>query len=140
MLARFQFGVAADGRCGATMTYPIQGYPWRRNMVKSYEFQLSTEEKALLFSEVRRLKAEHATDCLSNNQLWSDSSEKGNAIAQDRSTGTLCHTIGISAHGEWQEYFSMRDASDALLNSALYQTISRLVSPHENHDGRARSA
>ena len=142
MLARCQFGVTADGRCGATMTYPIRGYPWRRNIVKSYEFRLSTDEKALLFSEVRRLKAKHPTECLSNSQLWSDSSEKGNAITRDRSTGTLCHTIGISAAGEreWREYFAMREESDALLSSALYQTISRLISPYENYDGRAQTA
>ena len=39
MLARCQFG-AKEGRCGATLTYPIKGYPWRNNVVKSYEFKL----------------------------------------------------------------------------------------------------
>jgi hypothetical protein len=142
MLARCQFGVTADGRCGATMTYPIRGYPWRRNVIKSYEFQLSADEQALLFAEVRRLKAEHPGECLSNDELWSDSSEKANGITRDRRTNTLCHTIGISATGEqgFRVYFAMRENSAALLNSLLYRTIWRLVAPYETNDGRTSTA
>ena len=138
MLARCQFGVTAEGRCGATMTYPIRGYPWRRNVRKSYEFQLSADEQALLFAEVRRLKAEHPVECLSNEELWSDSSEKANGITRDRRTNTLCHTIGISATGEpgWREYFAMRENSAALLNSVLHRKISRLIAPYETNNGR----
>jgi len=77
-----------------------------------------------LFAEVRRLKADHSQECLANDQLWSDSSEKANGITRERSTGTLCHTIGISGEdGRWEEYFSMREDSDALLTSSLYKTI-----------------
>src|SRR5437763_10906622 len=110
MLARWQFGVDADGRCGATFTYPIKGYPWRRNVMKSFEFNLSEEEKALLFAEVRRLRVEYPKECLTNDQLWSDSSEKANGITRDKSTGKLCHTIGILGDGgKREEYFSMRE-------------------------------
>jgi len=121
------------GGCGATLTYPIKGYPWRNNVMKSFEFSLSEEEKAALFADVRRLKAQHPQDCLIDDQLWSDSSEKGaNGITRDRSTGTLCHTIGIIGDGgQFEERFSMREDSEALLNSSLYKTISTLISPYE---------
>jgi hypothetical protein len=137
MLARCQFDVTADGRCRAILAYPIKGYPWRRNVTKYFEFQLSADELAELFADVRRLKAEHPAECLSNDELWSDSSEKGNGITRDRHTNTLCHTIGISAAGEpgrWREHFAMRENSAALLNSALYRTLSRLVGPYETND------
>jgi hypothetical protein len=135
MVARCQFGIDAHGKCGATLTYPIKGYPWRRNTMKHYEFHLSEEEAALLFTEVRRLKAEHPKECLSNEQLLSDSSEKANGITRERSTGTLCHTIGISGDGgHWEEHFAMREDSDALLTSSLYKTVSRLIGPHEKPD------
>jgi len=141
MLARCQFGIDAGGRCGATFTYPTKGYPWRRNIVRSYEFSLSEEEQALLFSEVKRLKAKYPQECLSNDQLWSDSSEKANGITRDRVTGRLCHTIAIATDGgEWEEYFAMREDSEALLTSLLYKTISRLIAPHEKLDQQSRSA
>ena len=135
MLARCQFG-ALDGRCGAILTYPIKGYPWRRNVMKSYEFDLDQETIALLFAEVDRIRKEHPDQCLSREQLWNDASEKGNGITRDRATGTLCHTISVSgADGTSEESFSLREDSIALLSSALFRVISTLVSPHETlHD------
>jgi hypothetical protein len=100
MLARCQFHMDVTGACGATLTYPNKGYPWRRNIVKHFEFQLGEEEARHLFAEVRLLKAEHPAECLANRQLWNDASEKANGITRDRSTGRVCHTIGISEDGE----------------------------------------
>ena len=141
MLARCQFGIDASGRCGATFTYPIKGYPWRRNLVKSFEFTLTEQEKAILFSEVKRLKREHPDQCLTNHQLWSDSSEKANGITRDRATGKLCHTIGIVAEGgKWEEHFAMREDSQALLSSQFHKIISRLIAPHEKQGEQSQSA
>jgi len=137
MLARCQFGIDVNGACGATLTYPIEGHPWRRNIVKSFAFHLSEEEIALLFTEVRRLKAEHPGECLSNDQLWSDSSETANGITREITTGTLCHTIGIEDDGEWEVYYAMREDSDALLTSPLHKLIARLIEPHEKLDGQS---
>jgi hypothetical protein len=132
MLARFQFGVDADGRCGALITYPIKGFPWRRNVMKSVEFALTESQKAMVFEEVYRLRSEHPGECLSNEELWSDSSEKANGITRDRATNTLCVTIAIYGDGgETYENFSMREDSGALLNSPLYKLITQLVEPYE---------
>ncbi len=132
MLARCQFGLSENGSCGATFTYPIKGYPWRRNIVKSYELDIDTETGNLLFSEIRRLKNEYPEECLSNDQLWSDSSEKANGITRDRDTNTLCYTIGIMVeYEEPDEYYSMREDSKALLNSELFKVITNLLSPYE---------
>jgi hypothetical protein len=132
MLARCQFGVNANGKCGATFTYPIKGYPWRRNVMRSYEFELSEETKALLFAEVRRIRVEHLEECLSNDQLWNDSSETANGITRDRNTGKLCYTIGIFRENhETDEWYALREDSKALVTSSLYKIISGLIEPHE---------
>lgn len=132
MLARCQFGVSADGRCGATFTYPIKGYPWRRNVVRSYEFELPNETKELLFAEVKRIRIEHPEECLSGNQLWSDSSEIANGITRDRRTGTLCYTISILRENhETVVAYSLREDSEVLVTSSLFKTISRLIEPYE---------
>jgi hypothetical protein len=134
-LARCQFG-ARDGRCGATFTYPIKGYPWRKNVVKSYEFNVEQRIIDLLFDEVTRIRKEHPDQCLAHDQLWSDATEKANGITRDRGTGTLCHTISILGEdGVPEESFALREDSSALLNSALFKVISNLIAPYEKlHD------
>jgi hypothetical protein len=131
MLARCQFGVR-DGRCGATLTYPIKGHPWRRNVVKSYEFNVEQAVIDLLFAEVPRIRKAHPDQCLAPEQLWSDTSEKANGITRDRSTGTLCYTISIFRDHKPEEQFALREDSSALLSSALFQVVSKLIAPHEN--------
>jgi hypothetical protein len=133
MLARCQFGLVEDGGCGASLTYPIKGMPWRRNIVKSFEFDIDADTRALLFSEVSRIKREHPNECLCIDDLWSDHSEKANGITRDRKLGRLCYTIGILREGlpTFQPYYSLREDSNALLNSALYKIIAKLVEPHE---------
>jgi hypothetical protein len=132
MLARCQFGLGLDGKGGATLTYPIKGMPWRRNIMKNYAFNFSEEEAALLFSDVHRIRAEFPAECLSNEQLWSDSSEKANGITRDRKTGTLCYSIAIYVErGNPEESYALRENSEALLESTLHRTISALIAPYE---------
>ena len=131
MLARCQFG-ARDGRCGAIFTYPIKGCPWRRNVIKSYEFKLEEATLDLLFAEVPRIRKEHPEECLAHEQLWNDASEKANGITRDRSTGKLCYSIAIFRDREPpEEQYSLREDSPALLNSELFRVISNLVAPYE---------
>jgi hypothetical protein len=131
MLTRCQFG-AREGRCGATLTYPIKGYPWRNNVVKSYEFKLDQEAIDALFAEVHRIRKEHPDQCLTHEQLWSDATEKANGITRDRGTGTLCYTISIFRDdGPPEEQFALREDSPALLSSKLFQVISSLIAPYE---------
>lgn len=132
MLARLQFGLGDDGRCGATFTYPIKGYPWRKNVMRGYPFDLSKETIDLMFSEVRRIKRDYPEECLESEQLWSDRSEKANSITRDRATGKLCCYIGVfQPNHELDEFYYLREDSTALLNSEFYKVISTLVTPYE---------
>jgi hypothetical protein len=131
MLARCQFGIR-DGRCGATLTYPIKGYPWRRNVVKHYEFHLDPATIDLLFAEVPRIRQEYPDQCLTGDQLWSDTREKANGITRDHKTGTLCYTIYIVGENAMPtEQYALRENSTALLSSALFSVVSGLIAPYE---------
>lgn len=133
MLARCQFGLYRDGRCGAFMTYPIKGYPWRRNPVRSYEFHLTSEEAGALFDEVATMPERYPSECLNNEVLWSDQSEKANGITRHRQTGKLCHTLAIfRAPGEAVVYFSMEEDSVALCSSRIYRAFTMLIASHES--------
>ena len=133
MLARLQFGCDEDGKCGATLTYPIQGLPWRRNITKSFEFDIGAETAERLFSDVMRLRLEHPGECLTDvDKLWNDTSEKGNGIARDRKSGTPCYSIAIwRDDGGFDEQYLLKENSGALLNSAIYRIVTDLVAPHE---------
>ena len=81
-------------------------------VVKSYEFSLDQETIDLLFAEVARIRKEHPEQCLTLEQLWSDTSEKANGITRDRSTGTLCYTVSIFRdHHMPEEQFALRGAA-----------------------------
>jgi hypothetical protein len=100
--------------------------------MKSYEFNLPEETKALLFAEIHRIRADYPAECLSNEQLWSDSSEIANGITRDRATGTLCYSVAIYVEGgKPEESYALRENSKALSESALYRTISALIAPYE---------
>ena len=130
MLARCQFG-AVDGRAGATITYPIKGHPWRRNVSRHLLFDLDQETYAMLFAEVTRIRRDFPGECLAHDELWSDASEKANGITRDRRTGTLCYSLGVFVNNIPEEQYSLREDSTALLGSKIYQVISQLVAPYE---------
>jgi len=114
------------------MTYPIKGYPWRRNPVRSYEFHLTPEETSGLFEEVATMRERCPGECLDHEALWSDQSEKANGITRQAKTGKLCHTIAIyRAPGEAVVYFAMVEDSVALRESRLYRTVAALTAPFE---------
>lgn len=132
MLARLQFGASENGGAGAILTYPIKGMPWRRNVMKSHQFPLSTETLSLLLSEPKRIRLAFPASCLGADALWSDSTEKANVITRDRTSGSLCYTVGIMVeHGGPEEYFSLKEDDPALIESELYRVISRLIAPYE---------
>jgi hypothetical protein len=72
MLARCQFGLKEDGECGATLTYPIKGYPWHRNIIKSFRFTVVADLVPVLFAGVSRIRRDHAGECLGGDDLWND--------------------------------------------------------------------
>ncbi len=131
MLARLQFDLERDGRCGARMTYPIKGYAWRRNPVRTYEFHLTPKEASELFDEVLTMPERYPDECLANEALWSDQSEKANGITRHAKTGKLCHTLAIYRMGEAVVYFAMEEDSPALCASRIYGTVAGLIASYE---------
>ena len=100
--------------------------------MKSFVFELSEADRALLFRDVTRLREEHPAEWPPNDQLWSGTTEKGNGVTRDRTSGSPCVTIGIlGTAGETYEYFAMREDSGALLSSPMYRIIKQLIDTHE---------
>jgi hypothetical protein len=140
-LPRWQFGLFRSGRCGATLTYPIPGFPWRHNPQESFEATVDSFTVSRVFEEVETMPSIFPADCLQHDDLWADMSEKANNITRDRATNTLCLTFMIpSGPGVFRCYYAMKDDSSALLRSMTYHLVSGLLAPYLDlyPDGRTR--
>jgi hypothetical protein len=90
------------------------------------------EEAQALFEEVSTMPERYPKECLKDNALWSDQSEKANGITRHKKTGKPCHTLAIyRGPGETVVHFSMEEDSPALCASSLYRIVARLIAPHE---------
>ena len=127
-----QFGLHCDGTCEAFFTYPIPGYPWRRNVVKTGSWEIDKDLTLRIFDEVTGLPAKCPDSCLSDAELWSDHSEKANAVTRDRKTNALCYSIGVvKATGEFTVRYSMRETDVNLTQTTLLRVVSELTSELE---------
>ena len=99
--------------------------------MRMYDFYIGPERIAELFTEVREMREHFPHECLADDILWSDHTERGsNAVTRDRS-GVACHTIYIHSPTGYEVYYSMREDSISLRRSKLFTTITDLISPYE---------
>ena len=135
MESRVQFTLNDNGICGAIITYPLKGYPWRKNIMKSFEFKISKEKVVDVYKEIELISKENENECYNNDELWADSSEKANSITRHRNSGVACVTIGVCEDkGNWGIYFSMMKTSPVLQGSILFKTINDFISPYVTYD------
>lgn len=128
LIPRMQFGLHRNGSCGAIFTYPIPGFPWRNNVIKTGSWQIKPSLAQVIFKEIENLLLSQPDICLTNDKLYADHTEKANAITRDRDTDTLCYTIGIiQSGGHFRIYYSVREKEEGLQQSTLFRTIKDLT-------------
>jgi peptidylprolyl isomerase len=129
-LSRWQFHLAEDGRAGVHFTHPRPGVRWRQTRSESIEVQLEPQEVKVVFESVLATPGEFPQECLSNEECWSDASERGNGITRDMRTNTLCLWVSVTERGETLCNFNLREDSPALLGAQFYQIASRVADAH----------
>jgi len=140
LLARMQFELHRDGNCSALFTYPIPGFPWRHNVIKTGSWRIEPNLTRAIFREIEDIPVSQPDICLVDDNLYSDQTEKGNAITRDRDTNTLCYTIGINqGGGEFRIRYSVRETEEILQQSTLLRTVKDLTVSLENHKPWERS-
>lgn len=123
---RWQFGLGEDGCWGIMFTHPIPGMPWRHARHSHMEGRIDSESVRSMFDAALALRRLFPGDCRHNEELWSDMTERGNAITRDRAANTLCLAIGVLERGQWLMYFSWAETSRAIHESLLMQRIASL--------------
>jgi hypothetical protein len=129
-LPRWQFGLQEDGRCGAIVTHPVPGMPWRHTRHSHVESCLDRTTTQLLFENALELPTSFPEDCLGDTDLWADMTEKGNAITREKRYNTLCLTISVMERGQRLCYYSMTETNRALQDSHILRVINSLVREH----------
>lgn len=136
-LPRWQFGLVENKSAGALIAFPIPDQTWRYARQKNVELQFEPVESARILESVQKTFAHHPGDCLTNDDLWADASEKANSITRDRKTNSLCVTITIWDKGQALLDYSLPESSPILLNSLFYRAILEKLTPHLLADGRS---
>ena len=131
-LARVKVGIRPDA-CWAQITYPIPNSPWRPELAVSIQpHVVRCETLDLLFAEAERIRRDHPSECLLDEQICIDYSEVGNEIHRDRASGILCFKLSLWGHdGRKESQFWLREDSDVACASPLLQTITAWVAPWE---------
>jgi hypothetical protein len=125
--SRWQFGLEEDGRCGVGITDPIPGLPWRHARHSRIEAKWDAETTCSAFDEAAALRNTYTGDCIAHEDLWADMAEPGNAITRERSSNTLCLTIGVMERGQWIVYFALKETSRALHESKVLKRIQAML-------------
>jgi hypothetical protein len=88
-LPRWQFQLEEDGHCGAWTSFPIPGMRWRYTRHRAVSMQMDRAASTALFQEAITLPRQYPAECLTNEQLWADSTDPANSITRDRQTNSL---------------------------------------------------
>jgi hypothetical protein len=130
-LARWQFNISeAQSVGGVFITHPVPGATWRHARGKFVELNLNIEQVQELFQSVYSTLTYHPAECLRNDQMWADATEKANSVTRDQATGTLSITVYLQERGAIVPSYGLRETSPVLLNSRFYQIISSILEPH----------
>jgi hypothetical protein len=126
---RWQVGLNEDGSYGISILSPVAvpGMGWRFAGQTHRQSKLDIDSVNEILNEVLKMQERYPNECFRNEDLWADSSEKGNSVSRHKATNAACITIGIQERGEWTTYFSMAEASPGLLESRLSNWINSLL-------------
>jgi hypothetical protein len=134
-LPRWQFGLQEGASAGATITYPLPGLTWRHARVRHVEIKLDPAEMAEVIMSAQAIPAEFPKECLQNDDLWADASEKANSVTRNKTTNAPCVTITISEKDRILLNYALPETSPALTGSKFFKIISRELAPYLAAEG-----
>ena len=126
-IPRCQVGLHEIGEVTAFITRPIPGHGWRGAPMRMIQLNSVSFSASELLDEALGLPDRVPGDCLSIDQLWSDSSEAANGITRDRESNSICVSICVRELDKELASYSVRIDSKAWLDSAMNRFVSELL-------------
>jgi hypothetical protein len=127
---RWQFGLRDGDSASVHIAYPIPGMTWRHTRETSVEIKLDPKAESEIWESATATLADFPADCLQNDDLWADPSEKANSITRTRDGDLLCVSVTLWERGALVWDYALPEASLVLRNAKFYQIISKALAPH----------
>lgn len=122
---RIQVNLTSSGSAGALITRARPDGSWRKAPTACTSWETDPAESATLFREVASLPERFPSQCIDNDLLWADASEPANSVTRDQETDTPCISISFARPGGETVYYSVRQDSEAWLESAMRSGLMR---------------
>lgn len=126
-VAKWQFGVDDDGRCGAMVQIPVPGMKWRHSRPKSVQMTLAPERAVALIDGALALPRRYPAECLIHDQVCVDHSGHDGGVHRVRETGTLCYGVTIVERGQVIGSYFLAEDSQAWRTWEVKTVIDELV-------------
>ncbi len=128
-IAKWQFGLHDDGRCGAMVWVPIPGLKWRHSRPKHVETKLTAERATALIENMTTLPQRYPKDCLSTDQVCVDHAGHDGGVHRDRQTDALCMAVSVWERGQFTSSYYIAEECAAWRESGICGVIRDLVAP-----------
>ena len=127
-VAKWQFGIHDDGRCGATVQIPIPGLKWRHSRMKPVEKRLEPMLAAALIESAVTMPSRFPEDCLGDDKICVDHSGHDGGVHRLRDGETLCLAVTIWERGQFVIFY-MPECSPAWLTWEVRAVVRDLLMP-----------
>lgn len=128
-VAKWQFGLHDDGRCGVMVWVPIPGCKWRHVRPKMAEIHLDAQRAATLMEEATTLPTRFPADCQPGTEIYVDHEGHDGGVHRDRQNDALCLGFTIYERGQIKANYYMPEHSQGWRTSGLYTLVQELVEP-----------
>lgn len=128
-VAKWQFGLHDDGRCGAMVYVPIPGCKWRHVKPKINDKPIDPAKAATFIEEAVTWPTRTPDACLPSDAIYVDHSENDGGVHRCRQNDELCLTFTIYERGQILAYYSMQERSEAWRSSSFHELVHAVVDP-----------
>jgi len=118
-IARWQFGLEQDGRCGMFVTMPVPGLKWRHLRAKHMESKVDLAHTAAIFNYVMEFPDRFPGECV--REPYFEGGDSGFYV--DERKETLCVRISVWERGRSILIFHVAEDSPAWTDSELYRIV-----------------
>jgi hypothetical protein len=138
-IAKWQFGLDEDGRCGAFVTVPIPGMKWRHSRMKNVESRMDAEDASAVFKQLMDLPVRFPEQCFPSEGVYVDHSGHDGGTHRLRCNDELCLAVTIWESGQVRATYFVTEESPAWQSSILPEFIRKLIKPIIEASTRSRT-
>lgn len=128
-VAKWQFGLHDDGRCGAMVWVPVPGLKWRHSRPKNAEQHMTAERATALIQTMIDLPGTYPGQCLSTDEVYVDHSGHDGGVHRARKTDVLCYAVTVWERGQTTHLYYLAETGLAWQESEIRGVIKELIPP-----------